>query len=113
MTDDILYGVDTKSFQPAGNPQARLLNRTGWPWFGDEMELLLNARPDDASAKGVVGNASQWQMVVNTIKSRLGGYGVGGLMEGEPRCYLPHCLTQFTHSLRHSLARSHRWITAL
>ena len=24
-------------------------------------------------------------MVVNTIKSRLGGYGTGGLMEGEPR----------------------------
>ena len=33
----------------------------------------------------VGGNGSQWQMVVNTFKSRLGGLGVGGLMEGEPR----------------------------
>ena len=33
----------------------------------------------------VVGNETEWQMVMNLQKSRLGGIGVGGLMEGEPR----------------------------
>ena len=33
----------------------------------------------------MAGNASQWQMVCSLGKSRLGGIGVGGLCEGEPR----------------------------
>eukprot|EP00051_Salpingoeca_urceolata_P035907 m.31928 g.31928 ORF g.31928 m.31928 type:complete len:716 (+) comp9883_c0_seq1:77-2224(+) len=89
VADDVAYARDTKAWQPAGNPHASLLNRTGWPWFGDEMEILVDAQP---SVQGqahplanVVGNASQWQMCVNTCKSRLGGEGAGGLIEGEPR----------------------------
>ncbi len=39
----------------------------------------------DGPYHAVIGNASQWQMVANTYKSRLGGIGVGGLLEGEPR----------------------------
>lgn len=91
VTDDVQYGADTPLWTPAGNPSANLLNATGWPWFGDEMEVLLNARPGDVTPvtanASVVGNASQWQMVVNTVKSAKGGFGIGhgGLIEGEPR----------------------------
>ena len=54
------------------------------------MEILLNAaghvhRVDPKQDSGVVGNATQWQMVTSLTKSRLGGVGVGGLLEGEPR----------------------------
>ena len=55
--------------------------RSGWPWFGDEVEIIMDAQPlvsrkaaPDASA---VGNATQWQVVVNTIKSTYGGFGKG------------------------------------
>ena len=53
--------------------------------FGDEMEILVNAQPSRAPAGVIAGNASQWQMCVNTAKSRLGGFGVPGLIEAEPR----------------------------
>lgn len=87
VVDDVHFGG---SWAPAGNAAANNLTAQGWPWFGDEMELLVDARPSATAGAGaggsnVVGNASQWQMVCNTVKSRLGGWGVGGLMEGEPR----------------------------
>ena len=66
-----------------------MLNQTGWPWFGDEMEILLNAagklEGNSTTGTEVIGNETQWQMVTNLMKSRLGGVGVGGLLEGEPR----------------------------
>jgi hypothetical protein len=59
------------------------------------MEILINAAPGGrftgnrscgmSSCTEVVGNATQWQMVTSLTKSRLGGIGVGGLLEGEPR----------------------------
>jgi SSS family solute:Na+ symporter len=73
-------------------PARAVLNQSGFPWFGDEMELLLDAAGPPAQctpkSPGVVGNESEWQMVLNLEKSRLGGLGVGGLMEGEPRSLL-------------------------
>ena len=65
IADDVAYGVDTPSWQPAVNPEARLLNRSGFPWFGDEMEVLLDAQPQlgahpAAAGDDVVGNASRW-----------------------------------------------------
>ena len=97
ITDDLLHGVETAHWAPPANPQVDALNQSGWPWFGDEMEILLNAAgpPDDCAAPDpskphaggleVVGNETEWQMVLNLAKSRLGGVGVGGLLEGEPR----------------------------
>jgi hypothetical protein len=31
IRDDIAYGTDTPYWAPAGNPNAGLLNQTGWP----------------------------------------------------------------------------------
>ncbi|MFQ6096798.1 MAG: sodium/myo-inositol cotransporter, partial [Armatimonadota bacterium] len=35
--------------------------------------------------ENAAGDGSSWQMVCNLTKSRKGGIGVGGLLEGEPR----------------------------
>jgi SSS family solute:Na+ symporter len=85
ITDDVLYGIDTERWLPPENPQAHALSPEGFPWFGDEMELLLNAchRPD--ADIDPTGDGRSWQMVCNLTKSRLGGIGTGGLLEGEPR----------------------------
>jgi solute:Na+ symporter, SSS family len=86
VTDDILYGIDIPRWIPRDHPKVHELTREGFPWFGDEMELLINATnrytsPDENAA----GNGQSWQMVCNLTKSRLGGVGKGGLLEGEPR----------------------------
>ncbi len=52
------------------------------------MEILMdasNGRAGPFSNQTAVGNGTFWQMVCNLQKSRLGGIGVGGLLEGEPR----------------------------
>ncbi|MDZ4796965.1 MAG: hypothetical protein SGI92_02295 [Bryobacteraceae bacterium] len=85
VTDDVLYGIDTPRWLPDNNPKAHELTREGWPWFGDEMEILINARNTWKGNESAAGNGASWQMVCNLTKSRLGGIGVGGLMEGEPR----------------------------
>ncbi|MBI2297531.1 MAG: hypothetical protein HYU66_01035 [Armatimonadetes bacterium] len=87
ITDDCLYGIDTPRWSPKENPHHDDLTPRGFPWFGDEMELLLNAsntwsRTDNENA---AGDGASWQMVCNLTKSRLGGIGPGGLLEGEPR----------------------------
>lgn len=86
ITDDLLYSIDTPSWLPPGNPSAENLTRQGWPWYGDEMELLINA-PNTFTTiyDEPTGTPGVWQMVCNAHKSRLGGLGVGGLLEGEPR----------------------------
>jgi solute:Na+ symporter, SSS family len=61
------------------------LTRKGFPWFGDEMELLINATDKWTDNENAAGNGMSWQMVCNLTKSRLGGIGKGGLLEGEPR----------------------------
>ena len=88
VTDDVLYGIDTPRWLPARNPKAHELTREGWPWFGDEMELLINASNRWTGNEGAAGDGSSWQMVCNLTKSRKGGVGQGGLLEGEPRTSL-------------------------
>jgi len=87
ISDDVLYRAQTPPFLPGGNALANNLTQQGWPWFGDELEILFNGNNSWSStsetASGVDGR--NWQMVVNAEKSRLGGIGVGGLLEGEPR----------------------------
>ena len=85
VTDDVLYGIDTPRWLPERNPKAHELTPEGWPWFGDEMELLINATNKWTGNESAAGDATSWQMVCNLTKSRLGGVGTGGLMEGEPR----------------------------
>ena len=85
VTDDVLYGIDTDRWLPERNPKAHDLTPEGWPWFGDEMELLINARNRWTGTESAAGDGASWQMVCNLTKSRLGGIGTGGLMEGEPR----------------------------
>ena len=85
ITDDVLYGIDTPRWLPDQNPHAHDLTPAGFPWFGDEMELLINASNRWSGNENAAGDGSSWQMVCNLTKSRLGGIGKGGLLEGEPR----------------------------
>lgn len=85
VRDDKLYGIDTPRWLPPNNPKAHELTREGWPWFGDEVELLIHAGPKWAGDEQAAGSGFSWQMVANLTKSRLGGVGRGGLLEGEPR----------------------------
>lgn len=85
VTDDVLYGIDTARWLPKENPKAHELSPLGFPWFGDEMEILMNPANTFKAEESVAGNGSSWQMVCNLTKSRLGGVGTGGLLEGEPR----------------------------
>jgi SSS family solute:Na+ symporter len=87
IRDDVLYGIDTERWLPNENPKAHELTREGFPWFGDEMEILINASYKWSGNEGAAGNGSSWQMVCNLTKSRLLGVGKGrgGLLEGEPR----------------------------
>ena len=85
ITDDVLYGIDTPRWLPRNNANAHQLTPEGWPWFGDEMEILINARYAWQGNESAAGNGASFQMVCNLTKSRLGGIGKGGVVEGEPR----------------------------
>lgn len=87
VSDDVLYGFDIDRWLPENNPKANELSREGWPWFGDGVEIMLNPTFtwDSNGKKTCKGDGSSWQVVVSTHKSRLGGIGAGGLLEGEPR----------------------------
>jgi len=85
VTDDVLYGIDTPRWLPGNNAKAHDLTRDGFPWFGDEIELLINASNRWSGDEDSAGNGASWQMVCNLTKSRRGGVGAGGLLEGEPR----------------------------
>ena len=85
VRDDVLYGIDTERWLPEKNPQAHELTQQGWPWFGDEMEILLNPTNQWRGDEVAAGDGTSWQMVCNLTKSRLHGVGKGGLIEGEPR----------------------------
>ncbi len=90
VTDDVLYGIDTGRWLPDENPKAHELTREGFPWFGDEMELLINASNKWVSNENANGTGAAWQMVCNLTKSRMGGVGPRAgekscLLEGEPR----------------------------
>jgi SSS family solute:Na+ symporter len=90
ITDDVLYGIDTERWLPSENPKAHELTRAGFPWFGDGVEVLINAenRWSEKDGESNKGNSKSWQMVASTHKSRLGGIGVAGLLEGEERSML-------------------------
>src|SRR5688572_5204430 len=45
VEDDVLYGIDTPRWLPDENPRAHELTRDGYPWFGDEIEILIHSRP--------------------------------------------------------------------
>ena len=83
ITDDVLYGIDTDRWLPDENPKAHELTREGFPWFGDEMEILLDAGNKWRGDESVAANGSSWQMVCNLTKSRKGEGSC--LLEGEPR----------------------------
>lgn len=85
VTDDVLYGIDTPRWKPSNNANVHELSRRGFPWFGDEMELLINASNKWKGDENAAGDGASWQMVCNLTKSRKGGVGVGGILEGEPR----------------------------
>lgn len=90
ITDDVLYGIDTPRWLPPQNAKAHELTREGFPWFGDEMELLINATNRWKGNESAAGNGESWQMVCNLTKSRFGGVGprageTSCLLEGEPR----------------------------
>jgi len=85
VTDDVLYGIDTDRWTPEAFPRVHELTPQGFPWFGDEMELLINAANRWQGSETAAGNGESWQMVCNLTKSRKGGIGTGGLIEGEPR----------------------------
>jgi SSS family solute:Na+ symporter len=85
VTDDVLYGIDTPRWLPDENTLAHELTPKGFPWFGDEIEILINAGGTWQAHESAAGSGSSWQMVCNLTKSRKGGIGTGGLLEGEPR----------------------------
>jgi SSS family solute:Na+ symporter len=96
VTDDVLYGLDQPRWLPQVNPNAHDLTPQGFPWFGDEMELLINASNRWTGNQSAAGDGFSWQMVCNTTKSRQDGvlgYPAGDaafaprscLLEGEPR----------------------------
>ena len=85
VTDDVLYGIDTERWLPDNNPRAHEISRVGFPWFGDEMEMLLNASNKWKGDENAAGNGFSWQMVCNLTKSQLHDTNVGGILAGEPR----------------------------
>lgn len=86
ITDNLLFSLQAPPWLPAGNPAAENLTTAGWPWFGDEMEILINApNAYDSPWDEPLGEPGIFQLVCNLHKSRLGGMGVGGMLEGEPR----------------------------
>ncbi len=87
VTDDVLYGIETTRWLPDGFLKAHELTPEGFPWFGDGLEIMMNPTNQWPLTEEAVcvGDGTSWQMVCNFTKSRLGGVGKGGLMEGEPR----------------------------
>jgi SSS family solute:Na+ symporter len=94
VTDDVLYGIDIPRWLPQVNPKAHDLTQEGYPWFGDEMELLINASNKWLGNENAAGDGASWQMVCNLTKSRKDGVLAAGpapaevrscLLEGEPR----------------------------
>jgi SSS family solute:Na+ symporter len=84
VTDDVLYGIDTPRY-PDENPHAHELSRRGYPWFGDEMELLINATnrwPRQSRS------CRQWLLVADGLQSdqiAQRRHRHRRLLEGEPR----------------------------
>jgi SSS family solute:Na+ symporter len=86
VTDDVIYGFDTDRWVHEHNPRANAMDhRTGWAWWGDGVEIMMNAMYAWSGEQSCHGDGRSWQVVCSTHKSTRGGLGVGGLMAGEPR----------------------------
>lgn len=91
VTDNVLYGHDTERWVPDAFaeefPNVHELSREGFPWYGDGVELLVNAEYEWSMEDNEKNKASglSWQMICSIHKSRLGGVGTPGLLEGEER----------------------------
>lgn len=88
INDDVLYGIDTPRWVPDENPEkVHDFTKASFPWFGDGVELLVNASYTWSNEVGTFnhGDARSWQVVCNHTKSLLGGIGKGGLIQGEQR----------------------------
>ena len=87
VTDDVIYGTDVEAWTHENNPNAHELTPEGWPWFADGIEIFLNPENEwnNTDKKNTKGDGTSWKIVCSTYKSRLGGVGVPGLLEGEPR----------------------------
>ncbi len=87
VTDNVIYGTDTEPWLSDKNLQAHELTQDGWPWFADGIEIFLNPENEwnNSKKERTKGDGTSWKMVSSTYKSRLGGVGTPGLLEGEPR----------------------------
>ena len=97
MTDDVLYGIDIERWLPAENAEAHAFTQTGWSWFGDGVEIMLNPSylwfesssdgPGDAwrDVQYNDGSGRSWQMVCSVSKSWKDQLNGSGLMPGEQR----------------------------
>jgi SSS family solute:Na+ symporter len=85
VSDDVLYGIDTPRWLPTESAKVNELTPEGWSWFGDSVELMLNASNHWNADQTAAGDGTSWDIVWNLTKSRKGGIGHAGLLEGEPR----------------------------
>lgn len=88
ISDNVLYGFDTPRWVPPENPEhVHDFSKASYPWFGDAIELLINATntwPKEDNTFNY-GDARSWQVVCNHSKSLLAGIKKGGLIQGEQR----------------------------
>lgn len=86
VSDDMVYGYDTERWVSDNNPDANVLNyQQGWSWWGDGVEIMLNATYQWNGNETCSGDGFNWQIVCSSHKSTLHGLEGGGLMAGEPR----------------------------
>ena len=88
ITDDLFYGIETERWLPPQNPDAHVVGEreTGWPWFGDMVEILLYGRMADLGVpiSDVTGDGRGVQIIYNLTKSHQGGVGVPGMLPHGP-----------------------------
>ncbi len=86
VNDDVLFGYDIEKWAPDKNPNANELSYKdgGWPYFSDGLEMFMNPANKWSSDTKAVGDGTGWQVLCSTLKSTLGGFEHGGLIEGVP-----------------------------
>lgn len=85
VTDDLLYGFDIDRWLPDSNPKANELHlQRGWPFWGDGMEIMMNASYTWEENNQSIGDGRSWQVCFSTNKSILEGPGAGGISYGLP-----------------------------
>jgi len=86
VNDDVLFGYDIEKWAPDNNPNANELSYKdgGWPYFADGLEIFMNPTYQCDDNMKPLGDGMGWQVICSTLKSTLGGFGHGGLIEGVP-----------------------------